>query len=101
MIWNFLQAAIVKALGQEAREKHKFDIARKYAKGKLTDFRSEERRKVRYDKIVTIFRLLRYFKWQVLGQDPHAKYCLLDMRNLATEIMRQMGQCYSASLVEK
>ena len=48
----FLQATIVEALGHEARDKHKFDIALKYAKGKLTDFRSEERRKVRYDDIV-------------------------------------------------
>lgn len=34
---------------------------------------------------------LNYLNWQVLGQDPYAKCCLLDTRDLATEIMRQMG----------
>ena len=33
-------------LGCDARDKHKFDIALKYCKAKLTDFRTEERRKV-------------------------------------------------------
>lgn len=51
MIWILLQAAVVKTLGRDAREKHKFDTALKYAKDKLTDFRSEERRKVRHDKM--------------------------------------------------
>ena len=54
MIWIHLQAAVVKALGHDARDKHKFDIALKYAKGKLTDFRSEERRKVRHRKMYNI-----------------------------------------------
>ena len=51
MIWGFLQAAIIKTLGHDARDKHKFDAALKYTKDKLTDFRSEERRKVRHDKM--------------------------------------------------
>ena len=38
-----MQVAIVKVLG---RDKHKFDIALKYCKSKLTDFRTEECRKV-------------------------------------------------------
>ena len=33
MIWIHLQAAIVKVLGHGARDKDKFDIALKYAKG--------------------------------------------------------------------
>ena len=45
-MFHFLQVAIVKVLGREARDKHKFDIALKYCKSKLTDFRTEERRKV-------------------------------------------------------
>ena len=36
----------MKVLGREARDKHKFDIALKYCKSTLTDFRTEERRKV-------------------------------------------------------
>ena len=41
-----LQAAIVKTLGRDSRDKHKFDTALKYCKSKLTEFRTEERRKV-------------------------------------------------------
>ena len=40
------QAVIVKVLGRDAREKYKFDTALKYCRGKLTEFRTEERRKV-------------------------------------------------------
>ena len=32
---------------REAREKHKFGVAYTYCKNKLTDYRTEERRKVR------------------------------------------------------
>ena len=41
-----MQAVVVKVLGNDARDKHKFDIALKYARNKLTEFRTEERRKV-------------------------------------------------------
>lgn len=44
---NYFQAAVVTALGRDARDKYKFDTAFKYARAKLTDFRTEERRKVR------------------------------------------------------
>ena len=33
-------------LGRDAREKHKFDVAFTFAKNKLTELRTEERRKV-------------------------------------------------------
>lgn len=36
----------MRLLGRDTREKHKFDVAFTYAKNKLTEFRTEERRKV-------------------------------------------------------
>ena len=58
MIWILLQVAVVKTLGHDAHDKQKFDIALKYAKGKLTEFRSEERRKVRNRKMHSIVAIM-------------------------------------------
>ena len=46
LICAAIQAVVVKILGRDARDKHKFDTALKYCKAKLTEFRTEERRKV-------------------------------------------------------
>ena len=51
------QAAINQVLGRDARDKYKFDIAFTYARNKLTELRTEERRKVHED----------YFNDGVLG----------------------------------
>ena len=40
------QDAVVRVMGRESRDKRKFDLAFTYCKNKLTDFRTEERRKV-------------------------------------------------------
>lgn len=37
---------MVRVLGRDARERYKHDIAYRYARNKLTEFRTEERRKV-------------------------------------------------------
>lgn len=43
---NILQAAVLRVLGRDIRVKYKFDAVCGFAKNKLTEFRTEERRKV-------------------------------------------------------
>ena len=44
---KYTQDAVVRVMGRESRDKRKFDLAFTYCKNKLTDFRTEECRKVK------------------------------------------------------
>ena len=47
----FAQASVMRVIGRvDAREKYKLELALKYCRAKMTEFRSEERRKVQYKK---------------------------------------------------
>ena len=41
-------------MGRDAKDKYKYDVAFTYAKNKLTEFRTEERRKVKYCELALV-----------------------------------------------
>ncbi len=44
---NFVYNVVAKVLGRDTRDRQRFDALHSFAKNKLTDYRTEERRKVR------------------------------------------------------
>ena len=76
----------------DGKERHKVKIALKYCKAKLTEHRSEERRKV--NTVGTLVLILKYacaIKLQVLGHAPYKLSCYFPTRQLPQQIMRQMN----------
>lgn len=78
----------------DGKERHKVKMALKYCKAKLTEHRSEERRKVSiYGRYccpnVSLCEVL--YKLQVLGHAPYKLSCYLPTRQLAQQIMRQIN----------
>lgn len=65
------QGALVRILGSEVRDRTKFDAVYTYAKNKLTEYCTEERRKVR--KVVYDYYCLHCC--QVVGLAPYEKSC--------------------------
>ena len=48
MYMYIIEDAISGVLGPDVRDRYKFDALHTFAKNKLTDYRTEERRKVRF-----------------------------------------------------
>ena len=71
------------------REKHKFDAAFTYAKNKLTEFRTEERRKVfmglKYYYIIMLILL-----WKVIGIHPYENAPYSDTQALLDYLLLSM-----------
>ena len=82
-----MQAAVAGVVGSvNMREHHKIQLALKYLKSKLTELRSEERRKVMLYRF-SIITLFLPFPLQILG---HAPYRFMSTRDLGMQIMHQM-----------
>ena len=59
---TFAQASVIRVIGRvDAREKYKLELALKYCRAKLTELRSEERRKVQYNLFLLVNASLHNF----------------------------------------
>lgn len=87
-----MQAAVASVVGRvHMKERHKIQLALKFFKGKLTEYRSEERRKVLFS-IHTVFSKYAYTfpVVKVLGHAPYKASCFQSTHDLAMQIMKQM-----------
>ena len=75
----------------DAKEKYKLELALKYCKAKMTEFRSEERRKVQYEKQLLVNASLHIISvLQVLGHAPYSRMKSMSTPELGLLIMKQI-----------
>ena len=74
-------------MGRDAKDKYKYDVAFTYAKNKLTEFRTEERRKVKYCELALV-KLIHFV--QVIGLSPYEGKPLLCTSDLGDYLLHCM-----------
>ncbi len=84
-----MQEAVKCVLGRESRDKNRFDALFAYAKNKLTDFRTEERRKVAKGIISKVVQNCILFV-QVVGLGVYAKYSYYDTKTLHDHLIHSL-----------